>query len=134
MKKFLAKFISTHRMKKSSKPKKLQTNIILIAYVTNSAHPVLKTQKYQELDHALKDQGTVCYTGRERDPELEGLIDLRDISFGILHELTKYTEWVISPDTSIPFVTSNTPNNIITIRQDRKFHYRISAITQYLGT
>lgn len=96
-------------------------DLILIAYVANSANPVLGAGGFRKVGLALKEYGTVCYTGRPKDPALQGLHDLRGLSFGTLYALADNIKWFLSPDTSLPFVIAHTPGGIITLRNDKKF-------------
>jgi ADP-heptose:LPS heptosyltransferase len=96
-------------------------DLIIIGYIANSADPVLKPHAFNKLGKKLQKFGTVAYTGRERDAELKGLVDLRGISFGTLYALADHIKWFISPDTSLPFVVSGTPGNILVLRKDKNY-------------
>lgn len=96
-------------------------DLILVAYNTRSANPMMNEQGYKELCDQMVKHHPVAYTANALNSELKGHIDLRGITFSAVFAIGQQLKYFVGPDTSIPWIVSNMPGKFIAIRGDSSY-------------
>ena len=125
-------------------------NMIMLSQGANSAKKPLSLEGFGELAKALREKGTVCYTGTHgrnhmpADPIIPGACDLRGISYGTLFALKDEIQAFIGLDSGTAWLLTGMHGLMVTLRNDPFFPlsntgivemgYRDSVVTHEIET